>query len=510
MSTAKKKTIAYFAGAGAECSYGLPNGGKFALDLFRCDTTKDKEEFKRRRDQIDSSSPYASKWLPRDFERKSVTTFGKSSYEQLIKGSLEYKGQEIKDFFRYFDEKAGAIAEQYKKNGIDIISIMEKYAGITIGSKLYGHEIKLVEALENSDEFFNSEWLGIILTLYQQPGLDVNLKKHLRKAIKSLFEILIGAGGEKLARQLNENVFEKSIDTIDIFDDISSFIEIDYRNTGMGALEFVIDYGSIEPDAGKGDVHQIMDFIASIVEKLMTEIMNYQELIDSNWHYLYSPRVNWGKFCKISIFLYTAKRYIKEMADKNRSAILKGDGYYHDILKMDSHFERLAVGTTNYNTFVKDILTDKVFYLNGSVTDMYDPYANRIVDESELSHMTVPFMFTQSGIKPLTAVSISRRYVDLYDSFKQADHIVVIGFGFQSDDGHVNGVFRDLIEMEKKKISILHYTSGSESQTVLKRKYAEKLRLSSDKFLDIICVGSDRKIIGTDDMWYEYLINKLY
>ena len=34
------KKIGLFFGAGAEMEYGLPSGGKFAIDLFRQDPTK--------------------------------------------------------------------------------------------------------------------------------------------------------------------------------------------------------------------------------------------------------------------------------------------------------------------------------------------------------------------------------------------------------------------------------------------------------------------------------------
>ena len=41
-----KKKIGLFFGAGAEIAYGLPSGGRFALAIFRMDSTKDKKEFK--------------------------------------------------------------------------------------------------------------------------------------------------------------------------------------------------------------------------------------------------------------------------------------------------------------------------------------------------------------------------------------------------------------------------------------------------------------------------------
>lgn len=33
-------------GTGAEIGYGLPSGGKFALDIFRYDVSKNKKNFK--------------------------------------------------------------------------------------------------------------------------------------------------------------------------------------------------------------------------------------------------------------------------------------------------------------------------------------------------------------------------------------------------------------------------------------------------------------------------------
>ncbi len=35
--------VVLFFGAGAEIGYGLPSGGKFALDIFRIDTREDKK-----------------------------------------------------------------------------------------------------------------------------------------------------------------------------------------------------------------------------------------------------------------------------------------------------------------------------------------------------------------------------------------------------------------------------------------------------------------------------------
>lgn len=46
---------------------------------------------------------------------------------------------------------------------------------------------------------------------------------------------------------------------------------------------------------------------------------------------------------------------------------------------------------------------------------------------------------------------MSRRYVSLFDAFKKSDVISAIGYGFNIDDSHINGLFKELIEEVGKK-----------------------------------------------------------
>ena len=78
------KKYRYFFVVGAECSYGLPSGGKFALDIFRMSTVKDKEAFKDQLNNIDSTSRY-SKWLPDDYTSKKLTAFTKGQYDTIFR-----------------------------------------------------------------------------------------------------------------------------------------------------------------------------------------------------------------------------------------------------------------------------------------------------------------------------------------------------------------------------------------------------------------------------------------
>jgi len=69
--------VSLFFGAGAECSYGLPSGGKFALDIFRMNTS-----------------------------------FTKTQYESIVKVSLENKRNNILDYLNNFYEKVNLISQK--------------------------------------------------------------------------------------------------------------------------------------------------------------------------------------------------------------------------------------------------------------------------------------------------------------------------------------------------------------------------------------------------------------
>ena len=116
----------FLFGAGAEVGYGLPSGGKFALDIFRQDTTESKKEFKSMRDSVDSTTTYASNWLPRDYIGRSISSFGKSVFQNIIKDTVEHKRSHIVQKLNAFDETARKAADKLQKEGIDSKEVMER------------------------------------------------------------------------------------------------------------------------------------------------------------------------------------------------------------------------------------------------------------------------------------------------------------------------------------------------------------------------------------------------
>jgi len=508
-----KPKLALFFGAGAEFSYGLPSGGKFALDIFKMDTAVDKQKFRECRDSVNTRSIYAKNWLPAEYTSKPISSFGKTHYETLVRDSIENKRNRILDYLNNFDRNATFHVAVINEKGCDIKNSLERVTGTKFGSEVFTHDIKLSVLLgDNNNNIFSSTYFSMFLKILEIPAVDIGLKRKVQQVVRSLLELLIGSCGEDLIHKLNDGIFEKKPDRIDLFDDLGGIFSLDYKGTGLTGLDCILNSDSISLSSNSRDEDVISEFGMMILEDIFSQALDYQSLIDNNWRYLYNPKTDWAKFCKISIFLYTVRRYISRSAESNQTRCNAGPGYYHDIASAEELFEITVVGTTNYNRFIETATNKNVFFLNGSVNDFYDPYLNKIICEMgahDSNHITVPFIFTQSGVKPLTSVKMSERYVELYNGLKNSDIICIIGYGFNGDDGHINGMFRSLIEEDHKQIYILHYFKDAininNDTALLKGLYQEKLRLESADGINIVIVNNDRKCIFNNIIWYEIL-----
>ena len=139
----------------------------------------------------------------------------------------------------------------------------------------------------------------------------------------------------------------------------------------------------------------------------------------------------------------------------------------------------------------------------------YNPYKNEVIqvddkDAHESEQILVPFMLTQSGLKPLTSVEMSRRYVELFDAYKDTDAIISIGFGFNKDDSHINGLFRELVEKHNKKLFIITVDPKETAREIKK-----KLRLDSNMdSVKVILV--DRMTRTTNEsLWFDEVFKQL-
>ncbi len=186
------------------------------------------------------------------------------------------------------------------------------------------------------------------------------------------------------------------------------------------------------------------------------------------------------------------------------------EGFYHDLNRLANRFTLSSIGTSNYTNLLRKIVAEdlclpqNIFHLNGHIDDLYDPYCNQIyhkqTDIDSSTQLTVPFLLTQSGVKPLTAVSMSERYVDYYRDLKKCQMIAIIGYGFNGDDGHINGIFRRLADEDNKQLHLFHYGHNPDGSD-LSALYAEKLRLTKKENLIIHLINDIRQVQGKN--WTE-------
>lgn len=505
--------LSIFFGAGAEIGYGLPSGGKFALEIFRCSNEEDKETFRQQIQNIDSRSQIASQWLPDHYTSKRLNVFGKGEFEGLIASSLENRRSNILVYLDNFDTNVSRLLQKWKVTETVVREKFFKETAEQLGDMRYNQAIRLNEKLASSVPLFESDYFSAFLRLLEKHHQD----RYLKRIVRAYLELLVGAIGQSLVSQLNEELFTQAPDEISVFDDLSGIFSLNYQGVGQTGMEIVIEEPPIEINNNTEGLTIFKELGRTILEEIYCQAMDYQSLIDSHFRYLYNPKAHWAKFSRIAIFLHTVQRYITNHIRVDEMKISKGPGYYHDLLNMRGKFELTAIGTTNYNNFVQQVIADTeiekipVYHLNGSVNEYYDPYKNAILTdptaEEKAGRIIVPFMFTQSGIKPLTSVTMSRKYVELYDHFVNSDVICIIGYGFNGDDGHINGMFRSLVEEQNKTLYIFHYKSDNRTEGQLSRYYQEKLRLNSYSNLRVFLVDQNRGSNG--NIWYENLLNEL-
>jgi hypothetical protein len=493
--------IGFLFGAGAEACYGLPTGGRFALDIFRQDVTANKNEFINMRNSVDNTTKYAGTWLPDDYDTRSVSTYGKSVIENIIKDTLEHKREHIIRKLNDFDSYAEKIKIhlEYGKNLENIDEIISRELNRSISDCQLNNNISFNQALNEGNDIFKSNYFSALLLIYKSKNLNNHLQLELKKIIVSILQLQIGALGSSLVKNINDNIFRKKDEEIDLFDDIGEVLTLNYQSAGVIGVEYLYDSIKKENDENMDNQSKIVYFAKCILEDIFSSVLDYKSLIDSNWHYLYCPKNEWAKFCKISIFLLTVKNYIISSIPSS----VDNNGYYDDLKDCidKSKLEIAKIATTNYNNIIVEKIKEDITYLNGSVTQWYDPYLNKIDKKENLEgKFIVPLLFTQSGTKPMTSIYKSCEYVDLYRAWKDADFIVIIGFGFNKDDEHINGIIRTLINEDDKNIIVVDKNTS-------KKDVTGRLLVEKTENIEVYNVNDERKIDGK--LWLEYILDNI-
>lgn len=503
-----------FFGAGAEMAYGLPSGGRFALEIFRRGADEEKDLIRQQIKSVDKSDVYAASFLPQDYETKRISKFGKSDYKAILKSSIEYRRRLILDFLDQFDQHVRSKLQEMEVTEDELAERFQTLTGKVYGNVTYEHEVKLHDSLRSNTVLFKSVAFSAMLEILRQKKAT----EMLRRCLTAFVKLLVGCFAQNICSELNEQVFTKAPDGVGIFDDLGGLFQVEMSQAGVDALEIVLEEGGVEIDKSSRSEVVFEELARRVLELLIEGCLDYQSLIDENFRFLYQPKAHWGNFTKIATFLHVVRSYIVEQADKASDIMNNGPGYYHDLKDFGAQgLVPHVIGTSNYNDLAERILGPEcpVMHLHGSVSEFYDPYGNSIIHISAkdgkppAGRICVPLLFTQSGIKPLTSLEMSRRYVELYDMFCESDAVVVCGYGFNGDDGHINCLFRNLIEVEKKAVFVLDYSRDGKPKPNIHSSYCRRLRLKSPSSnLQVIPVGPDRTTDGGQP-WYMAVAQKV-
>lgn len=509
------KKIGFLFGAGAEIGYGMPTGGTFALDIFRQDPTIAKNDFKKMRASIDKTTTYAGEWLPEDFDEKNIGTFGKSVFGNIIKDTIEHNREKIIRKLECFDKIAQSILVKMEKTGdINIRKSIEEIIDRNLDDINMSQKFSFTDEFSEGNKLFSSKFFSAFLLIYKKKkDSSTEIRSELGKIIISIMQLQVGALSEALTRKINDNPFRKKDDDIDLFDDLGEIIKLNYSLAGVTGLEYLLDKNSGTILEGDDNDIVVTKFAWKILESIFSDVLDYKTLIDSNWHYLYCPKIEWNKFCKICIFLFTVRNYIEKQCANVDCHVV---GYYDDVNNYikEKKIQAETIATTNYTNLIKKKIeqVSNIHFLNGSTELWYDPYVNSIKtkeikdvssDEEVWEHFKVPLLFTQSGTKPMTSIHMSKEYVNVYDGFFKADIICVVGFGFNNDDEHINGILRDLINNGKKLVIVKN--KSNQMPLDLQKTYARRLKVDKSDRIQVITVDDNR--MDGDQLWLDKMIS---
>lgn len=80
----------------------------------------------------------------------------------------------------------------------------------------------------------------------------------------------------------------------------------------------------------------------------------------------------------------------------------------------------------------------------------------------------------------------------------------MVGFGFGSDDEHINGILRTLIDVDNKKIIVVTLDTQQPDETIV-RDIARKLKVSKAPNISVLQVDKDGNSVQDQQNWVAHL-----
>ncbi len=261
--------------------------------------------------------------------------------------------------------------------------------------------------------------------------------------------------------------------------------------------------------------------------KQVSNYPSYMGILDENFHTIVSPKaLGPCKFWRVIITYTTAYLLIcmdilgiKPDEKEKMSALLsKPEETYRRIestidesmLNKNSYYKILGdygqklsynIITTNYTPICEKVLLSiqkktkqctfnqvHIAYIHGKLNWFECPYTLQVYDsqddadqEAFNNYLFFPYLFIQSGIKPVVERKQLNEYRKALKFFDEADERVILGYNLNVDDNHLNSLLHSFVLRDVKKVTYFNY----ENTGFIEKNLKEKLRICEGESVNV-------------------------
>lgn len=250
----------------------------------------------------------------------------------------------------------------------------------------------------------------------------------------------------------------------------------------------------------------------SVLERksLLNKYANYMDILDSKFHTLIEPKVlGPQKFwfvvdCYTRAYLHLVGQILEiqdlnednikdtlenpkvtynKICEKIKNTKSNCKTYYSTLKDVCENFD-IKIVTANYTPLAEKILNIKsnnISYIHGNFKLFEAPRLLTVYDVKEEilpeNEFVFPYLFLQSGVKPIVERKQVKEYMKMIDFLDEADVVISLGYNIGVDDNEINSILRDYICKDTKFI-FFNYTNDINNA---KTEILKRLRIFSEK-----------------------------
>lgn len=204
-----------------------------------------------------------------------------------------------------------------------------------------------------------------------------------------------------------------------------------------------------------------------------------------------SERTDFDEIIKSELLVCEKRRRLESLIHQAQERICneqrENDKLYYNIIRNyknnHNNDRKLGIITTNYTKFaetITEIGENNIAYVHGKL-DLFENKKSKLTGSmtsfSE-DDFIFPFIFVQSGIKPIVSSQQIHQFEKAVQMIENADELLILGYGINSDDEHLSNLLRERI-MKGKKITCFLYDDSKENR----RKVEEELQSCDGKVI---------------------------